>query len=67
MSHTFSELVIGGVMIAPFVTYLVASIVAFALLRPLFAAIGFDNFFSNPPLAQVSLFIIILALVMMLL
>jgi hypothetical protein len=33
----------------------------------LFATIGFDSFFSNPPLAQVSLFIIILALVMMLL
>ena len=25
MAHTFSELVIGGVLLAPFVTYLVAS------------------------------------------
>lgn len=62
MTHTFPELVIGGVLIAPFVTYVVAALIAFALLRPVLVMIGFDAWFSNPPLAEVCLLVIILAL-----
>ena len=35
MMHPFSELVIGGVFLAPFVAYAVASLVIVLVLRPI--------------------------------
>jgi hypothetical protein len=67
MTHSFPELTIGGVLIAPFVTYAVAAIVVFALLRPFLRLIGFDRAFSNPPVAELSLCVLILALLVVLL
>ena len=43
MMHSFPELTIGGVLIAPFVTYAGATIAIFALLRPFLRLIGFDR------------------------
>jgi hypothetical protein len=43
------------------VTYFIAALVAFALLRPVLVLVGFDGWFSNPPMAEVCLFVIILA------
>jgi hypothetical protein len=66
MMHSFAELTIGGVLIAPFVIYAGGAIAIFALLRPILHVIGFDRAFSSPPIAELSLYIMILALLMVL-
>ena len=64
MAHTFAELVIGGVLFAPFVTYLVAALVLIVVLRPLLRVVGFAKMFSHASVAELSLYITILGLLM---
>ena len=66
MMHSFPELTISGVLIAPFAIYAIAAITIFALLRPFLHLIGFDRAFSNPPVAELSLYVLILALLIVL-
>ena len=66
MMHSFPELTIGGVLVAPFVTYAGAAIAIFAVLRPLLRLVAFNRAFSNPPAAELSLYVLILALLIML-
>ena len=66
MMHTFPELTIDGVLVAPFVTYAVAATATFAVLRPLLHLVAFDRAFSNPPVAELSLYVLILALLIVL-
>jgi hypothetical protein len=66
MMHTYRELVIDGVMIAPIVSYLAATLVLIAVLRPLLRCIGFSGLFSNPPVAELSLYIAIFGLLTLL-
>ena len=66
MMHSFPELTIGGVLVAPFVIYAGAAIAIFAVLRPFLRLIAFDRAFGNPPLAQLSLYVLILALLIVL-
>jgi type III secretory pathway component EscV len=66
MAHTFGELVVGGVLVAPFVTYLVAALVVVIALRPLLHVAGLARMFSHDALAQLSLFVTILCLLMVL-
>lgn len=61
MMQTFPELVIGGVLVAPFVLYAGVALVVFLVLRPVLALIGFDRVFANPPVAQLSVYVLILA------
>ena len=65
MAHTFGELVVGGVLVAPFVTYLAATLVVLIVLRPLLNVAGFAKMFSHPAIAQLSLFVTILCLLML--
>lgn len=67
MMHSFPELTIGGVLIAPLVMYAGAAIAIFVLLRPLLHLIGFNRAFSHPPVAELSLYVLILALLIVLL
>jgi hypothetical protein len=67
MMHSFPELTIGGVLVAPFVIYAGAAVAIFAVLRPFLRLIAFDRAFSNPRLAQLSLYVVILALLIVLL
>jgi hypothetical protein len=60
--HSFPELTIGGVLIAPFVMYAGTAIAIFAVLRPVLHLIAFDRAFSNPPVAELSLYVLILTL-----
>ena len=62
MMHSFSELTIGGVLVAPFVMYAGVAIAIFAVLRPVLHLIAFDRAFSNPPVAELSLYVLILTL-----
>jgi Protein of unknown function (DUF1656) len=66
MMHSFPELTIGGVLVAPFVIYVGASIAIFAVLRPFLHLVAFDRAFSNPPVAELSLYVLILALLIVL-
>lgn len=61
MTHSYFDLVIGGVLIAPFVTYAVASLIVLLLLRPLLVLVGFESAFSNPPLALLCVYLLVLA------
>ena len=66
MMHSFPELTIGGVLVAPFVMYAVTAIAIFAVLRPVLHLIAFDRAFSNPPVAELSLYVLILTLLIVL-
>ena len=66
MSHTFPELVIEGVLLAPLVTYLVMALVVIIVLRPLLHAVGFARMFSHAAIAELSLYVTILSLLMLL-
>jgi hypothetical protein len=66
MEHTFPELIVGGVLVAPFVTYLVAALIVIIVLRPILHVVGFSAIFSNAPIAQLSLYVTILGLLMLL-
>jgi hypothetical protein len=66
MMHSFPELTIGGVLVAPFVIYAGTAIVIFAVLRPVLHLIAFDRAFSNPPVAELSLYVLILSLLIVL-
>jgi hypothetical protein len=64
--HSFPELTIGGVLVAPFVMYAATAIAIFAVLRPVLHLIAFDRAFSNPPVAELSLYVLILTLLVVL-
>lgn len=66
MIHPFPELVVGGVLIAPFVAYAAAALVLVLLLRPLLVLVRFESAFSNPPLAILCVYFLVLATVMLL-
>ena len=66
MMHGFPELTIGGVLVAPFVIYLGTAIAIFAVLRPFLHLVGFNRAFSNPAIAELSLYVLILALLIVL-
>ena len=66
MMHSFSELTIGGVLVAPFVMYAGTAIAIFAVLRPVLHLIAFDRAFSNPPVAELSRYVLILTLLIVL-
>jgi hypothetical protein len=66
MTHGFSELTIGGVLVAPFVIYAGTAIAIFAVLRPVLHLIAFDRAFSNPPVAELSLYVLIVTLLIVL-
>ena len=62
MTHAFSELVVDGVLLAPFITYAAAALVMFLFLRPLLHFTGFARLFSHPSIAELSLYVTILGL-----
>lgn len=57
MTHTYRELVLDGVLVAPIVSYAATALLLFLLLRPLLHLAGFARFFSNPSLAELSLYV----------
>jgi len=66
MARTFSELIVGGVLFAPFVTYLLTALVVIIVLRPLLHVAGFARMFSHTAIADLSLYVAILGLLMLL-
>ncbi len=64
LTAMFSELIIGGVLIAPAVSYAVVALVVILVLRPLLRAVGFTRFVSNPALAELGLYVTIFSLLL---
>jgi len=62
MTHSFPELVVDGVLIAPLVTYAVATLGMFLVLRPVLHLIRFARLFSHPSIAELSVYVMILGL-----
>jgi hypothetical protein len=66
MMYGFPELTIGGVLVAPFVIYAGGALAIFAVLRPFLHLVAFDRAFSSPPVAELSLYVLILSLLIVL-
>jgi hypothetical protein len=66
MAHTFAELVVGGVLMAPFVTYLAVALVVILVLRQLLHVVGFEKIFSHTAIAELSVYVTILGLLILL-
>jgi len=65
MTHTFRELVVGGVLFAPFVTYALAALVIVLISRPVLGFTGFANIFSHASIAELSVYVTILGLLIL--
>ena len=65
MTHTFRELVAGGVLLAPFVTYALAALVIVLIIRPVLRFIRFANMFSHASIAELSVYVTILGLLIL--
>ena len=66
MAHTFHELVVGGVLVAPFLSYAVAALVVIVVIRPVLHLVGFSRIFSHPSVAELSLYVTVLGLLVLL-
>ena len=62
MTRPFAELVIGGVLVAPFMRDVILALVAIVLLRPVLHLVGFARIFSHPSIAEISLYVAVLGL-----
>ena len=60
--HSFSDLVLGSVFVAPFVTYAAMALAILLALRPILRLCGFEKLFSHPAVAELSLYMIVLGL-----
>lgn len=57
----YPELVIGGVLVSPFVGFAAAALAIALALRPVLRRIAFDRAFANPSLAGLCLCVLVLA------
>ena len=67
MTHTFHELVIGGVLVAPFISYAVAALFVILIIRPILHLVGFSRMFSHPSIAELSFYVTVLGLLVLIL
>jgi hypothetical protein len=65
MTHTFRELVVGGVLFAPFVTYAVAALAVVLISRPVLRFTGLAKMFSHASIAELSVYVTILGLLIL--
>ena len=65
MTHTFRELVIGGVLLAPFLTYALAALVIVLIIRPILRFIRFEKLFSHASIGELSVYVTILGLLVL--
>jgi hypothetical protein len=62
MMHSFSDLVIGDVFVAPFIKYAVMTLAIFLALRPILHLFRFEKLFSHTAIAELSIYVMILGL-----
>jgi Protein of unknown function (DUF1656) len=66
VTHSFSDVVIGGVLVSSFAAYAVVALIVFLLSRPILHRLRLAEMFSHPSVAGLSLYVIILGLVTLL-
>lgn len=66
MTNVFDEFVVGGILIAPIVSYALVALILILAVRPVLHLAGFSRLFSNPAIAELSLYVSILGLVTLL-
>jgi hypothetical protein len=66
MTHPFRELVVGGVLFAPPVTYAVTALVIILVMRPILHFIGFAKMFGHTSIAELSLYVAVLGVLVLL-
>ncbi|MCQ8242180.1 DUF1656 domain-containing protein [Rhizosaccharibacter radicis] len=62
----YRELVIGGVFVAPFVTYVLAALLVTLALTPVLRRVPIKRVFANPSLARLCLYLQVLAVLLVL-
>lgn len=62
MTQRLPELTIDGVLVSPFVAYALAALALLMVVRPILGLVGFEAAFSNPPVAVLCLYVLILSL-----
>ena len=65
MTPRFDDLVVGGVMLAPILTYAGLTLIIAFGLRPLLRRIGFTRLFVQPAIAECSLYVVIFGLLIL--
>jgi hypothetical protein len=65
MTHTLRELIIGGVLVAPFISYAVVALVIILTIRPVLHWVRFSTIFSHPSVAELSLYVTVLGLLVL--
>jgi hypothetical protein len=55
------EIDLGGILVAPFVRYLLFAVVITIVVRFVIGRLGLRSMFANPPLAEAALYVWILA------
>jgi hypothetical protein len=65
MTHTFRELVVGGVLFAPFVTYALVALIIVLVIQPVLRFTGFAKLFSHASIAELSVYVTILGLLIL--
>ena len=65
MTHTFRDLVVGGVLLAPFVTYALAALVIVLIIRPVLRLTGIAKMFSDASIAEISFYVTVLGLLIL--
>lgn len=67
MTAGFSETVVGGVLVAPFVRFaLGAFLIVLLLVRPLLRLLPMSRIFADPPLVVVCLYLVVVAILVVL-
>ena len=66
MTHSYRELILGGVLVAPIISYAATALLLFFALRPLLHLVGFARLFSNPSLAELGLYVTMFGLLTLL-
>lgn len=66
MTHRFAEIVVGGVLVAPFLGYAVAALILYLMVRPLLRGSGAYGLFAAVPVVEVCLYVCVLAAVIVL-
>jgi hypothetical protein len=66
MTPLFPDLVIGGVMLAPILSYAMMALVVVIALQPILRRIGFSHLFINPAIAELCLYVSIFGLLTLL-
>ena len=65
MTHTFRELVVGGVLLAPFVTYAIAALAILLIIQPVLRFTGYAEMFSHASIGELSIYVTILGLLIL--